>query len=317
VGRNGYFYVLGVLYYVFGAYPLIPKLVNAVIGAMCIGLVHGIARRVTGSETTALRAAQFVTFFPSLILWSVLNIRDIWVALFILVIGLESMRLQERINAGSIVLAGGAMLALMQFRDYLFFAVVVPVFLSFIIRSRGNLPRNAVLGLLLAGIAVYVDASVGSRTAIATIDLEELSHIRAGTAEGESAFDPNADISTPGRALAFLPIGLAYFLLGPFPWAISNLRQLFTLPEMLFFYALVPAIIRGIVYLARHRLRDSVMILSITGTITLGYALGQANQGTAYRHRAQVLPFYLAFGALGMETKRAKKQRHAQAVGAR
>ena len=317
VGRTGYFYVVGALYLAFGDYALIPKLVNAIVGTLCIGLVFGVARRTTGSAAAALRTARFVTFFPSLVLWSVLNIRDVWVAMFILVIGLETMRLQERVNVRSVVLAGSAVLALMQFRDYLFFAVVVPVLASFLIRSRGNLARNAVLGVVLAGLAVYVDTSVGSRRTVRSIDLETLSQLRAGTAVGDSAFDATADVSTPGRALAFLPKGLAYFLLAPFPWAIGNLRQLFTLPEMLFFYSLVPAMMRGVAHLVRHRLRDSVMILSITGAITLGYALGQGNQGTAYRHRAQVLPFYLAFGALGLEVRRVRGQRPAPAVGGR
>ncbi len=124
---------------------------------------------------------------------------------------------------------------------------------------------------------------------------------------GGSRFAPTADISTPGKAIAFLPVGLAFFLLAPFPWTISNLRQAITLPEMLFFYSLIPSIVRGVAHLIRHRLTKSLMVLLITAGLTLGYALGEANAGTAYRHRAQILAFYLIFAAVGVEARVRKK----------
>jgi hypothetical protein len=46
------------------------------------------------------------------------------------------------------------------------------------------------------------------------------------------------------------------------------------------------------------------MALLITGGLTLGYALGEGNAGTAYRHRAQLLSFFLIFAAVGLESRR-------------
>jgi hypothetical protein len=50
-----------------------------------------------------------------------------------------------------------------------------------------------------------------------------------------------------------------------------------------------------------------MMVLLITAGLTFGYALAEANAGMAYRHRAQVLAFYLAFAAVGVESKRARR----------
>ena len=47
------------------------------------------------------------------------------------------------------------------------------------------------------------------------------------------------------------------------------------------------------------------MLILITLSLTLGYALGEANAGAAYRHRAQVLSFLLIFAAAGYEARRA------------
>ena len=50
-----------------------------------------------------------------------------------------------------------------------------------------------------------------------------------------------------------------------------------------------------------------MMVLLITAGLTFGYALAEANAGMAYRHRAQVLVFYLAFAAVGVEQKRSRR----------
>jgi hypothetical protein len=315
-GRNGYYFLVAAQYFLVGAWPLVPKLVNAAAGALAVPWVVEIASRVTGDWPAALRAGRYVAYFPSLVLWSALNIRDVWVVLLILLIAREAMRLQEGVQIRSLLLLGAAILTIVQFRDYIFFAVAAPVLVSFVIRTRGNVARNAVIALIVASVVVVADHVTGTGRSLQSIDLETLSEIRAGTAiGGASSFDAAADISTPTKALQFLPRGLAFFLLGPFPWAIANLRQAFTVPEMLFFYALLPSMIGGILFLVRNRLRDSIMILLITAAVTLGYALGQANQGTAYRHRAQVLPFYLMLGALGVELRRSRATRRYSSPG--
>jgi len=120
---------------------------------------------------------------------------------------------------------------------------------------------------------------------------------------GASSQFEQADISTPVKAALFLPKGLAYFLLAPFPWMLGSIRQVLAAPETLFFYWLIPWMIRGIRHLVRHHLGSSLMVLLITAGLTLGYALGEGNAGTAYRHRAQILCFFLIFAAVGLDQR--------------
>jgi hypothetical protein len=124
---------------------------------------------------------------------------------------------------------------------------------------------------------------------------------------GGSAYHGHVDISTPDRALTFLPIGVAYFLFSPFPWEITSLLKVFSLPEMILIYALTPAVLRGMRFAVRDRLRDTFQILLLTGLLTTSYALGEGNVGTLYRHRAQVLGFYLMFAAVGLEIRQQKR----------
>ena len=306
-GPKAYYYIVASLYFVFGAFPIVPKLLNAVVGTISVRLAYDVALGMAGSRAIALRTAAYTAFFPSLVLWSALNIRDCWVVLLILLICREAMALQDGLRVAPLLLLAAAVLVVMQFREYIFLAVAAPAVVSFLVRNRAHVARNVVLGMLLAGVAIYADRAHDSDRRFQTLDLESMQELRQGAAVGGSRFEPAADISTPGKALMFLPKGLAFFLLAPFPWTVTNLRQLLTLPEMLFFYSLLPAMVRGIAVLVRRHLSRSLMVLLITGGLSFGYSLAEANAGMAYRHRAQVLVFYLAFAAVGVESRRARR----------
>src|SRR5712691_1075918 len=131
-GRKGYYYVVGFLYFLFGPNSLIPKLVNCLVGALIVPTVFDLALRMGATAWGALRAATFATWFPSLVLWSSLNIRDAWIVLVILLICRESLILQERPRLLSLVLLALGVFAIIQLRDYILFAVAGPMVLSFV-----------------------------------------------------------------------------------------------------------------------------------------------------------------------------------------
>jgi hypothetical protein len=311
-GRKGYFYVVGAIYFVFGPNALLPKLLNCLIGALIVPTVADLARRMGASTAAGVRAALFATWFPSLVLWSALNIRDAWIVLMILFICRESLILQERPRPSSVIIITGGILAIVQFRDYILFAVAGPMLVSFVARNSRNLVRNVVLGSIVAAVVIYADQAAGANRKLRTFDLEEIHEIRYWNTVGASSQLEQADISTPEKALFFLPVGLAYFLLAPFPWMIGSVRQVLAVPETLFFYWLIPWMIRGIRDMIRHHLGSSMMVLLVTAGLTLGYALGEGNVGTAYRHRAQILCFFLIFAAVGLDQR--KKRDHQDAA---
>lgn len=303
-GRKGYYYVVGFIYFLFGPSSLIPKLINCLIGALIVPAVFDLALRMGASAWAALRAATFATWFPSLVLWSALNIRDAWIILLIVLICRESLILQDRPNPISLFFLASAIFIIVQFRDYILFAVTGPMVVSFFARNSRNMGRNLVLGAIAAVLVIYADQAAGANRKLRTFDLEEIQEIRYWNTVGASSQFEQADISTPAKAVLFLPKGLVYFLLAPFPWMLGSIRQVLAVPETLFFYSLFLPMYRGIRHLIRHHLGSSLMALLITAGLTLGYALGEGNAGTAYRHRAQLLSFFLIFASIGIEEKK-------------
>ncbi len=301
-GEIGYYRWNAVLFTLLGRVPVAPALGNAAIGGFTVLLAHGLAREVAGVRA-ARTAAWLAALWPSLVLWSSLNLKDGFAILAILLILRGAQRLSLRLSlAGSIPLAAGFAI-LSQLRGYLVLLAVVAVALAWLLARLRAAPLAGGALLLAAALVLPAVGPVGD-LALET-QLESLDRAREQMAQGASAYHGDADVSTTGAAVRFLPVGLAYFLLAPAPWQVLNTRQLLTLPEMLVWYALLPMVGLGALAALRQRFAAALPVFTFAVLTTLSYALVEGNLGTAYRHRAQVLVLLLVFAAVGLEHRRA------------
>jgi hypothetical protein len=164
-----------------------------------------------------------------------------------------------------------------------------------------------VLVLVIGGTLAYFGAGSVAKD---SFNLKKIQDARMWSAKvANSGFGGDVDITDPQAAIAFLPIGLVYVLFAPFPWMVTNIRQLITLPELIAWWFLVPMVVKGFWYAVRHRLKESFSIVTFTVGLTLVYALYQSNVGTAYRHRAQLYVFFFIFIGIGLDLRRQAKLR--------
>lgn len=303
-----YFYLNGISFLLFGS-SLPLKLLNAFLGALSCRYAFLLAEALFG-VSAAKRTARLVAFFPSLVLWSCLNVRDVWVVFLIVYISWKSYQLVAGFSPTGLVHLLVAIALVNTFRPYLYLVVALPPLAALVIGKRGHLARNVILAVLV-GVAtvMLVEEGVATRTT-EMMDLETLAQKRKNlTFAADSSFERDADISTPAKALAFLPTGLVYFWFSPFPWQITSLLKVLSLPEVLLVYALTPSVVRGLAWTMRHRLRDAMQILLLTALLTVSYALGSGNVGTLFRHRAQAMVFYLMFASVGIEERQKGRAR--------
>jgi 4-amino-4-deoxy-L-arabinose transferase-like glycosyltransferase len=296
-GPIGYYVWNALIYTAVGFVPLAPALANAVMGGLAVVLAHSLARDLAGPRA-ALYAALLAAFWPSLVLWSSLNLKDPMAILAILLL----LRGAQRMHRGPSLLAfaQGALgfLILSQLREYLALLSVFAVGLAWLLPRLKASPLVACALLLVAALLL---PSLGPvQELVEENSLESLDQVRRQLAIGGSAYHGDVDVSSPGGALRFLPTGLVYFLLAPAPWQLFNARQLLTLPEMLVWYALLPRVVAGFAIALRRRFAAALPIATFAVFATLSYALVEGNLGTAYRHRAQVLVLFLIFGAVGL-----------------
>lgn len=304
----GYFYWNAFLFLIFGYAPLAPKLVNAFIGTASALFCYRLAGELAG-RGPALFAALLTMFFPSLVLWSTQNLRDPIVLLVTLALFLSVVRLRTRPSGRSFFAVILSLALLLLFRDYIAaMALFGLVGSSFISKARG-LPVNLLAGAALFGLAAlaYQQFGLGSRW-LESASFETISQQRSLLATGGTAFRPNVDISTPLRGLQYFPLGMAFFLFSPFPWQVGSTLTLMTLPEQIVWYALMPMVLTGAAHLIRERYHAVGPILVFLALTTSIYALVEGNAGTAYRHRAQVLVFFLILASVGLALRQLRRQ---------
>ncbi len=313
----GYFYFVGFLYHVFGPVPFLAVLLNCVFGTLAALPVHRIAESL-GGRAAARPAAVLATFFPSVLLWSTLLIRDSLVILVIVCLIDAQMRLAERFSTRRLVWLGVLLALLGTLRQYLFVVLIAALVAAFLIGRKGRAGRSLLTAMAALLLIIVLTRFVGFGAAeMERASLEEVNLQRRYNSSVESArgsFLPQVDISTPARAVAYLPVGIVYFFFSPFPWQILSRNQMLGLPDVLLFYALLPAIFRGLVWVVRHRLRQALMLLLTVVAIALLYALVEGNVGIIFRHRAQVLVPLMVVAGIGIAAKRAARSATAPAA---
>ena len=312
ISGYGFYYVVAAVYWVFGRNQLLVQFLNGAIGAVSVVVLYAITRRLFSREA-ARSAARLMAFFPGVIFWSTGMYKDPAILLCVALCMYAVIRLREQVSPSMVLLFVIAGLALLTFRFYVFYFVAFAAFITAIFSVKGGKLRT-VGAFLLLFLAVWgaFGLAVKSETLeqqSSYLTLERLQITRSDQAMwGKSAFAVEHDVSTPAGALRALPVGLMYLLFAPFPWMVAGLRQMLAAPEMLVWYGLMPAFVRGLTDAARNRFREVLPILVFTFTLTAAYALMQGNIGTAYRQRTQGTMFFFVLMGAGIAAKRRRKQ---------
>jgi 4-amino-4-deoxy-L-arabinose transferase-like glycosyltransferase len=304
----GFYYFVAFFYYFFGRNQLLVQLVNASLGAMTMLVIYAIARQIF-DRRVARWAALCMAFFPQMIFWSSALYKDTAVMFCIALSMYFVINLGYRFSFKYVVGFTLAALALLSLRFYVFYMVAFAAMGSFLFSQRRGLLGNVLSQLVLVGVFALAFSFATSRETVERqtefFDLRRVQVSRSDQGSlGRSTMADAGDVSTTAGAVAALPRGLLYLLFAPFPWAISGVRQLLTLPETLVWYALMPAFARGLIFTVRNRFRETLPILVFAGMLTGAYAIFQGNVGTAYRQRTQISMFFFIFMGVGLVQKR-------------
>lgn len=304
-GKEGYYFLLAGVYWMFGVHAVAGLVVNAAMSAAMVPLMTDTTRRLFG-PTAAMRVPPILILLPSLTLFPSQLIKEAPMLLLIAVMMNLSVRLSDRI--GVLPLAGlAAVSALMlTFRGH-----VALVLFGGVVAGLAFGRRQVVGGMgtgmaILALVVLLFSFGIGYSgfDAAVNTDLEQANTVRRSLAvEGRSGYDADVDISTSKQALSYLPRGLVNFVFGPFPWQIRGARQLPVVPDVLIWWGLLPSLWRGIRkgWESQGRRILVLGLPAITTTCLLSLAVG--NFGTLVRERMQVVILVVPLIALGLSLR--------------
>jgi 4-amino-4-deoxy-L-arabinose transferase-like glycosyltransferase len=305
-GKEGFFYVLGFLYEVFGAHVESGLVFNALLSAALVPLLTDVTRRMFGRDA-ARAIAPLALLLPGLLIWTSQLLREAAV-LFLIVVAVDlALRILDRFSLANVVGLSVALALLFTFRANVAFVVLGGLAIGLIV-SRRHVVSGLGLGagILSLSLVLVVSAGIGYsgyRTA-ADADLTQVNTIRLdSSSSAASGFAQAKDVSTPAGAAAYLPYGLVEFALGPFPWQVHSLRQLPALLDVAVLWVLLPSLRRGIAESRRRRQRAAFVLLIPAAITACMLALLVANFGTVVRERTQVLVLLVPFISLGLAVR--------------
>ncbi len=263
-----------------GPNVVVVELLNAAFGAAFVALVCDLSRRLFEDARASLIAGTLVAFYPSIVLWTSLNLKD---SLTLLLIGIVLWLLavfHARRWWWLVPTTYVALLPIESLRNYLFvgFLLIIPI--SVAVSPRRDIRARAATTTIAIALSLLLLITLGIRST-SDFDAER------------TAMAIGANTSFADQPLA---VRAAYVLLAPFPWSPRRALDLLAAPEMIVWYAALAAAF--LTFLRRVRSwRTLTPLILLVGGILLVLLLAEGNVGTLFRHRAMVIPFVAILAA--------------------
>jgi hypothetical protein len=163
---NTWVYLESAIFFVIGPEVLVPILLNGVFAMVASLLVFDVVRRLF-DRRAALLALALTAFYPSLVLWTSLNLKDALSLLLIMVCLWSLVRFQDRALWVPLIVAFAAALLLQSMRHYLFVGLVLLIPIAVAVAPRlaremrvrwaGGAALVSAILLIISGLVAGVD----------------------------------------------------------------------------------------------------------------------------------------------------------------
>jgi len=305
-GAMLYSWVIAVLYWITTRSPLLIQMVNVLLGTLVVYNVFRIARLLWG-EGPARRAAWIAAWFPTLVLFSAITLRELMVGYPLTLGALWVVRWRQSGRVGWLAGVLGAFGIAIAFHTAMLGAMaylVVAVILwagRALARGEAATSLRAIVGLTgVVGLLAFVILTGwgGTDPRWWLIMLASLDPVRGQQAGGwldRTDYLRTMVTETPIDLLWQLPIRTVFFLYMPFPWFVRAVVDLVGLVDAGLYAWLSYHLVRGFRNVWRMPAAREVFFLA--SAVTLLFALVVSNYGTAIRHRGKIAPLLIAVAA--------------------
>ena len=292
-----YYEVNAFIFNMVGYSPLSVKVINCFLGALTGVFVYLIAKHLFGKRAAVI-ASLLSAFWPSLVLWSTQNLKEPSTLFFTCVLIWAVLQLYHRISWKYILIILVSSRYIYYIRRNHLGLLLFAVLSSFLLGFRAT--RRQILIVLtcalLAGMFLHYSTFIPDLLSV----ISPASIVYRNRSAWGGGGLPSVEPSVKGL-LSFLPQGVIYFLLGPFPWDPGSVLQSMTIPEMLLWYSLLPFTLYGIACSIRERWSKVNLILAYITPLILANAILLGNLGQMYRHRYLVWPLLFIFTGVGLQ----------------
>ncbi|MEV4106461.1 hypothetical protein [Nonomuraea sp. NPDC049695] len=278
-----------VMYLCGGPAPLACTAVVALLACTLCIVIYKFARLVGADARASFRLLVLIAFMPAFVLHTSDTFKDGFNALLVVAcVGLGAS-LTRRFRVSRMIMAIPLLWCLWYVRPYMVFMCVVPlIFAAVVAKSNFSVGKLLCLAGGLACAMLFVGGVYDSTPLDQMqqqLDRGQSATVRNYNAEGASgvAFDDSGDAWG-----AFGPKVL-YTLLAPFPWSPGSLTLQLGKIDVVVWYLILYAAVRGAARLWRHDRRMLLLLLLFIVPGTIAYATTMSNIGLIFRQRIPIV----------------------------
>jgi hypothetical protein len=295
-GSDFYQNLIALVYFLLGRSHLLIQSINIGVSLFVIVNTWLLYQEVWGRECSN-KIFYLMAIFPTLSLYSVITLREIYIAFFLSIVLLNIVKWYKYRNYNYYYIALFSSLLGMFFHGALgiyILLLLALIFKDFFTKKRSFLLLSifTVLILLyfdiLKGVVIPKIGTIGELFNLPYIIIDSMRE----KVIGGGAYPIWIIPENPIDLLWSMPIYILYFVFSPFAWDVSSYSQLFgmfdsTLYLFLFF----------LIWKKRSEIKSNrfakIVFAFLLFTLVI-FSVGTGNSGTAVRHRIDLLPMMFA-----------------------
>jgi hypothetical protein len=302
-------FFLSIPYYFLGRSILMAQSISLLFGIGSVFLGWKISK-IIWDNRVAKKIGWMIALFPSLILYSVLTMKEVYVSFFLLIAlyGIVRWVKTNSLISFLITLAGftgGIFFHGSLIVGAIFFVLIVGIRNLkniFISLSKGHVNLKILIFLIIfSGLAAsYLSNKIGVPylgNFERSTDLDRVLHKTTVNTRGEASWPDWLKVYSPIEATYKVPVRAIYFIFSPFPWDVKKNSHLIGMFDALIYLYLVYLIFCNRKIIWKDPTLKTILILLLIFICV--YAVGVGNFGTGIRHRSKfTIMFILLAGPM-------------------
>ncbi len=295
-GVQAYSTFVGFFYYLFENHEIIMRLVNAFLTVLMTARVYQITMQLFSDRRQALLACVLTSFYPSIILFSCLNLRDPIVLYLSYEMIYQFFKAHQHkfltIHTIWVFLIYWIIGQIRPQNFYLFALIFFVYFFMIFLKREGHRNLKIILLILLSGILIILGIIFQD---FLRFFIEYPLHTMQKRVEGGSAYLVGMKYTTVFDIFLYAPIRFIYFTFGPLIWDVRGANMLISFVEAIGIMAIFYWAVKYFLTIREQSNFNYQLFLLIFGLIGLtANAIVDSNYGTAIRHRiVYVIPFII------------------------
>jgi len=298
---------LAIPYYFFGTSELMAKSISLFFGIGSVFLGWKLAYKLWSNDV-AHKVGWVIALFPSLILYSALTMRAVYICFFLLVAiyGVVNWTQNKKITSVCLAMAGFVAATFFHGASMVgaitFIGILTLVSINDFIKSlknfRINLINLALLLLLSYLFMLYFSNEIFVpyvRDFQFMTDPENLMRKTRHSVMGVASYPDWTVVKSPNELIYKIPIRSIYFMFAPFPWDIKEAKHLIGMFDGFLFIYLTILILRNLKVIWKNLALRIIFLILIT-YVTV-FAVGVGNFGTGIRHRSKFIIMFVLLAA--------------------